>query len=390
MSGAAARGTGVFVRGSGAPSRPRRRWLGPVLAGLVLVVLGALALQPVDTETAFDPESTGPTGLRALVDTLRGLDVDVTVTDDLEVAAAADAVLVPPLGWERNAVRDLAERGPRVVAQVPPSEEAVGNPLGVGGIGLVDLEPMCPLLVDVGTLRTSQWRGWQADPSDEVRQRCIVRGSAAWLHLLDVGAGELVSVSTMAPLTNERFLDSDAALAGVRLLAPTGDEVVVVLTAPPGTPPPTLFDVLDPRWFDAGWLTVAVLVALALARGRRLGRPVEEELPVRVPSGELARAHGDLRHRAGHADRSASVLRARTLDFCRSRLGLPRSAPPDVVLDELQRHGMATGPALVAALVGPLPTDADGLVATARALAELRRSVNGGLHTTDHHARTGP
>lgn len=370
-------GVDAFVRGgSGSPTR-RRRWSGPVLAGAVLLMVALLALQPVATGVAFDPESPGPTGLRALVDTLEELGVDVTVTDDVTAAASADSVLVPPLGWPRELVDQLAAGGARVVAQVPPTEEAVPNPLGVGGIGLVDLEPTCALLADVETLRTSQWSGWQPDTGTEVSERCLTVDSAAWLHRLPVGDGELVSLATMAPLTNERFRDSDAALAGVRLLAPSGDERVVVLLAPPGEPPPGLLDIIDRRWFDAAWLTLALLVVLALARGRRLGRPVDEDLPVRVPSGELARAIGDLRHRAGHHDRAASVLRDRTLVLCRRRFGLPPSLPAEGVLDELQARDLATSPTVAAALTGPLPDDGDGLVALARSLAELRHTLRG-------------
>lgn len=368
-------GTETFVRGSARTGPQRRRWLGPALTALMLVLVGLLTLQPPDSGVSFDPESTGPVGLRAVVDTLRELDVAVTLSEDLDAAAGADSVLVPPLGWTAEAVDELARRGPRVVAQVPPSPDAVSNPLGVGGIGLVDLAPECDLLADVDTLRTSQWPGWQPDAGDEVAERCITRDSAAWLHRLEVGDGELVSLSTMAPLTNERFRDSDAALAAVRLLAPTGTETVVVLRSPPGERSATLLDVIDRRWLDAAWLTLLVLVVLALAQGRRLGRPTDEQLPVRVPSGELARAIGDLRQRAGHHERSAAVLRARTLEFCRRRLGLPPDASADAVLDDLQQHGLATSPGVAAALTGPLPSDADGLVATSRALAELRGTL---------------
>ena len=386
--------TGIdgLVRGRPGAPAARRRWLGPVLAGVVLVLVGLLAVQPSATGDAFDPASTGPTGLRALVDTLRALGVDVEVTDDPATVTDADSVLVPPLGWPRELVDQLASGGARVVAQVPPTEESVANPLGLGGIGLVDLRPSCSLLADVRSLRTSQWSGWQPDVGTPVAERCLTAGSAAWLHRLAVGRGELVSLATMAPLTNQRFRDSDAGLAAVRLLAPSGEERVAVLLRPPGEPPPTLVDLLDPRWFDAAWLTLGVLLLLALARGRRLGRPVDEELPIRVPSGELARAIGDLRHRAGHEARSAAELRARTLAACRRRLGLPSTTPAPVVIDELRARGVTVPPGVVAAVTGPLPEDAGGLVRTARALAELRHALTGaatGAATTPDD-RTAP
>ena len=367
-----------FVRGRATGAGRRRRWLGPVLAGTVLLLVALVALQPTESGVPFDPTSTGPTGLRAVVDTLDALGVPVTVVDDPAAAATADTVLVPPLGWPREVVDDLAVGGTRVVAEVPPTDDAVVNPLGVGGIGLVDLTPDCALLADVGSLRTSQWTGWQPPSGAEVAERCLVVDGTAWLHRMVLDDGELVSLATMAPLTNARFLDSDAAVAAVRLLAPAGDERVVVLAAPPGEPPPTLFDLLDPRWFDAAWLSLAGLVVLALARGRRLGRPIDEQLPVRVPAGELARAIGDLRHRAGHHERAAAALRDRTLRACRHRLGLAPTAPAAAVLEALAARGVPVAPSVAAVLGGERPvTDGDQLVAAARALAELRDGLRG-------------
>lgn len=363
----------LLVRGTGTPGPSRRRWLGPVLAGLLLAAVGALAVRAPDSGIAFDPDSTGPTGLRAVVDTLHELDVEVVVSDDLEVAAGADTVLVPPLGWTDEQVVGLARGGPRVLAQVPPSTESTPAPLGLGGFGLVDLAADCDLLADVDELRTAQWQGWTTAADVDPVEECLVRDGIAWLVRVPVVPGELLAVGTLAPLTNERFVDSDAALAAVRLLAPTGHESVVVLTTPPGTPPPTLFDLVDRRWFDAAWLTLALLAVLALASGRRLGHPVDEELPVRVPSGELARAVGDLRHRAGHHERAAAVLRARTLAAARTRLGLPPDADAEAVAEDLRRRGAGAD---ADALTTPLPTGPEGLVRAARALATLRTRLH--------------
>lgn len=373
MSGA----SDLFVRGSGAgPRRTRRRWLGPVLAGAVLVGVGLLTLQPTDTDLTYDPTSVGATGLRGVVDVLEEVGASVTVTDDPAAAADADTVLVPPLGWEPDLPRALAAGGARVVAVVPPGEDAEPSLLGVGTLGLVELEPSCALLADVEVLRALSWDAYLTDTTQETVATCLVRDGAAWLHVVPIGDGELVSLGTLAPLVNERLVDSDAGLAAVRLLAPTGDEQVVVLSEPPGAPPPTLLDVIDRRWIDAAWLTLAVLLVLALARGRRLGRPVDEALPVRVPSGELARAVGDLRHRAGHDGRAATHLREHTLALARRELGLPPSAGGDAVLDELRSTGVDVPAGVAEALTGALPDDGDGLVATARGLAELRLLVH--------------
>lgn len=365
-------GADYLARGTGTAGSRGRSWTGPAVAVGLLVVLGLLTLRPADTGTAFDPTSPGPTGLAAVLDVLREVGIEVEVTDDPTLAAEADSVLVPPLGWPDEVVDQLASDGARVVAQVPPDDEAIASPLGVGGVGFVDLEADCALLADVGTLRTVSWPGWQASPGTEVIEACLVRDGTAWLTRVARGEGELVALSTMAPLTNERLVDSDAGLAAARLLAPTADTRVVVLGPPPGDAPPTLVDLIDRRWFDAAWLTLAVLAVLALARGRRLGRPVDEDLPVRVPSGELARAIGDLRHRAGHDAAAATVLRDRTLARVRSRFGLPSGMPADEVVAQLRAHGIDVDDVTAAALTGPLDDDPDRLVAVARTLAALR------------------
>jgi hypothetical protein len=369
----------AFVRGHSAATPIRSRWLGPGLAVAVLVAVSVVSYQPASDDVAFDPRWTGDTGLAATVDLLEVLDVDVAVVDSMVDASTADTVLVAPLGWSEEEIFELASLGPRVIAVARPDDESVPASVAFGGIGLVTLDVVCTLLPDVAVLRSGSWGGWQqvegAVAADT--DRCLAADGAAWLTRVDVGAGELIALGTMEPFLNARFFDSDASIALVRLLAPTGDEVVRLVAAPQRTAELTLFDIVDPRWFDAAWLSLAALLVLVLSRGRRLGTPVSEQLPVRVPSGELARAVGDLRHRAGQHRASGAALRERTTRHLARRLGLPASASPQDVLRALEATGQPATSYEVAALAQAPPDDGDGLVSHARTLAALRSRVAG-------------
>lgn len=377
--------TDVFVRGSGrAPAGSRRRWTGVVLAVAVITIAILVVYEPPSSGITYDPASRAPDGLAVLVDVLTELDVEVEVSDRLP-SGTPDAVIAPPIGWPDPALRELASTGPRVVAAIPPTEDAERVEIAFGGIGLVTREVDCALLTDVGTLLSPSWIAWQPSADGEVlpdgTERCITDGTAAWATVVPVGDGRLVSLGSFAPLVNDRMREQDAAVAAVRLLGVSAGDRVVALTVPDvDDAPPTLFDIIDPRWFDAAWLTLLVLVLAGLARGRRLGRPVSEELPVRVPSGELARAMGDLRHRVGANTAAVETLRTRTLALAGARLGLGAAPSGEEVVAALRASGVGLTDADASVLRRPPPPGADEetLTGAAARLAAVRATLHHG------------
>ena len=85
------------------------------------------------------------------------------------------------------------------------------------------------------------------------------------------------------------------------------------------------------------WATVVLLLAatlmLAFARGRRLGAPVGEPLPVAVPAAETVRGRGRLYRRAKARAPALATLRA----AARDRLTRLLDAAPDTSDEELAR-----------------------------------------------------
>ena len=74
-----------------------------------------------------------------------------------------------------------------------------------------------------------------------------------------------------------------------------------------------------------------------VAGNPRLGPPVAERLPVRVPASELALAIGDLLGRHGHRDAAAARLRADLRVEVARALHVPVDTPPDVLVDRPTR-----------------------------------------------------
>lgn len=375
----------LLVRAGAAGSSGRtRRWLGAVIAVVIIGLTVLVVYEPPSTGETYDPASRSPDGLSVVVDVLRELDVEVDVTGSLPDPATVDAVLAPPLGWDPATLVTLAEGGTRVVADIPPEQDAMAVELAIGGLGLVTRETDCALLADVGPLRSPVWSAWQAEAGalPEATRRCVTDGAAAWATEAPRGDGVLVSLGTFAPLVNDRMRDGDgdAAVAAVRLLAVEPGDRVAALTFPDDDAGAvTLFDLVDQRWFDAAWLTLLVLVLAAVARGRRLGRPVSEELPVRVPSGELARATGDLRHRIGAHDAAAEDLRQRTLAIVGERLGLGRAPDGSDAVTAARAAGIDLDDDAADALARPAgAVDAQGLTAIAGRLAAVRAAIRQG------------
>ena len=74
------------------------------------------------------------------------------------------------------------------------------------------------------------------------------------------------------------------------------------------------------------------VVVLALWRARRLGRVVEEPLPVVVRAAETVEGRGRLYRAAGARDRAAEALRRGARDRLVPRLGLPAGADREALV----------------------------------------------------------
>jgi hypothetical protein len=118
---------------------------------------------------------------------------------------------------------------------------------------------------------------------------------------------------------------------------------------------------------------------VALWRGRRLGPPVVEPLPVVVRAAEAVEGRSRLYRRAQARDRAAEALRSGALARMVPRLGIDSPAggepPSDAVVAAVAARSGRPDAAVHATLFGPPPTDDAGLVALADSLDSIVRET---------------
>ena len=382
----------------------RRR--GTVLAAVLLGVgaLLAIALSTAVPDRLLDPEDRGPSGGRALAETLRthGVRVDVARSLDdvatLSPTRGTTVVVADPtyLGFDAASGLGAVSRGAdRLVLLAPTSAqlEALGIPLvAVPGTGATEVEAGCdsPVareddvvdVIDVRFLPTSSPRprprfcfglpgaAGEPVPSD------LSFGAA--MAEVPAGAGhtEVVALGFGSALTNRRV--DDVAHAGVAVRA-LGQSARLVWYQP------GLADLADvaPGEGSSAWpasavpaaalVGVAVLV-LAFVRGRRLGPLVTEPLPVVVRAAETTESRARLYRRARDRARAAAILRTATTGRLARRLA---ASDRDVdALVAVVAAATGTAPPHVAGLLaGPAPTTDQQLQSLARALADLEERV---------------
>jgi Domain of unknown function (DUF4350) len=284
-----------------------------------------------------DPGSAAPGGTRALAELLRERGVSVTSTPD------PAAVVFPPADPGRRTIvvpfpsrltpdetaslAAAAARGDRAVV-VAPSDATLarlGLPVrSTGGTARVlDRPPDCPAPA-ARTAGNAEVGGPTYHVATPAGVGCYPAGDASTL----VVTGPIDVVGDGEFLTNARLADSgDAALA----LGLLGTRPSVVWVIPPGGRPGSygaagsggtgLIGLLPDGVVGAISQLGVALVILALWRGRRLGPPVAEDLPVVVRASETVEGRARLYQAAHAVERAAAALRAGTRDRLADALG---------------------------------------------------------------------
>ncbi len=362
-------------------------WVAVVAAIVAVALVGGA---PPAEGPPLDPSSTGPTGTKALVDTLRLLGADVSVQSEAPGPSATTALLLDD-GLD-DATREqvaawVAAGGTLVVTDVSSPLSPV---VPVRGAEFVFLEPELRRDCTVPALRQVQ----RVDVPGAILQAvpdgatgCFRAGSddEAWLVVVPIGDGTVVAVGGAGFLVNANLGDADNGLLAVTLLAPTTSERVVVLRPPaPGEGEKGLLDLVARRWELAVLQLAVAFGVLVLWRARRLGRPVLEPQPVPLAGSELVVAVGELLQRAKGREQAASVLRDDLRRWLAERLGLPPATPAEVVAGALAASaspgafGDLTADEVLGVLAGGRPANEDGLVALAHSVESIRRRVRGG------------
>lgn len=350
-----------------------------VLALVVAAVARPVARRPDDLGVA----GTGPSGLGVLATVLDELGVDV-----VEGAVAPrpdDVVLVPshgrPTAEQLALLAEHVAEGGRVVATGGGVDDAtrrdrVFAPFALGA-RLLDDDCDLPRLDGVGRLDPVGNERLVPAPGDVA---CFRSDDDAALVLVPpTGAGELVLLADDAILRNGGIGLADNVAAAVALLAPADQGRVVVLVRARADGEDVL-DLVGGRFWALLWWGVVVFVVVAVRRGRRLGDPVAEQVPVVVEGAALVDAVGALLARSRDHGAAATALRDDARAVVARRMGTGVGDDGTLVA-RLRDHVRATGVGVDDATIdlalhdGPVRGDAE-LLRVARAVAAVRAATS--------------
>ncbi len=374
-----------------------RRARGP-LAVAVLVLLAAVVLTVTGTRAdrgALDPDSVDPAGSAALAALLRDRGVTVVPADRPEALAtldpAATVLVTVPDRLRRADLAALTRSGARVVL-VAPGERALealapGVRPGTPPPGLLDPAdpaPACglPAAATAGAVELDGAVYVVTPPA----VGCYPRGAAVGL----ARSGATTVLGAPTPLRNDALAHDGNAALTMGLLGATPRLLWYSPPALPdadGTTP--LVRLVPPGWRWGGATLLVAGLVTALWRGRRLGPPVPERLPVRVPAAETTRGRAGLYRRLGARGRAAEVLRADARRLLAARLGLAAPAGAEALTTAVAGATPGYDAAAVTTLLyGAAPADDRALVELADALDRLRATVGGPVQVGgEEHAR---
>jgi hypothetical protein len=369
-----------------------------LVVGLIVTVL---LLRPSEPDyPPLDPASPKPDGAKGLVDVLTELGAEVEVSR-AQPAAGADADTALLLSDElteegRQALVDWVRAGGTLVVADSGSPVTDVDVAGRSDLGVLSppLERRCevPALRQVQRVQSPGGFLFEVPPG---ATGCFTSADGdAWLLVQPLGQGNVVRTGGTGAFVNGNLGKEDNGLLLVSLLAPRpGMRVVVHNQAPPGFGPAgggdgeggSVFDLLATGVRTALWQLVVAFVFLALWRGRRLGKPVLEPVPVEIPGSELVLAVGNLLQRARLRNQAASALAGDLRRSLAERLGLPAATPVERVAEVAADRGGVPRERVLAALRAD-PRDEAALVAAAQTVEAVRREVARGGRPGDDQA----
>jgi uncharacterized protein DUF4350 len=418
------------------PKRRWTRLLTPLAVALALItasiVLHSLAEPDTGDKHYLSPQTIDPDqdlSAEQLADMLRAKGITVkreTRSSDALVSTWAlkgqVTLFIPTPKYVHPDYLWMLRRSPtstRVVLVEPDASE-VREAVPVLGVGytrwatrVAGPGPACPLTTagPAGVVRTQYGAFKDAEQAPKV---CYDHGLVA----IDYMSVEFVLAGSADPFRGDRLAEHDNARLAVDLLSTKPTVVWLDLhavegkpktfsenpgqgqplpslqpgnerTRPDASPRPQSSYVDQPREFEAGsaepdspfpdWLLPLVLmlllafVALAFARGRRLGAPVTEPLPIDVRGAETALGRAKLYRRAKARGAALETLRIEA----RRRLAAALKTGTDRVqlIDALAARTGHPRDWLETVLFGPEPEDDSGLESRTTELLRLVQQV---------------
>ena len=390
------------VRGDGTTTSSRltarlRSWRWPaaalgasVLAGAVLV-----SLSTEQSSVRFAPDNPSWNGGMALARVLEKQGVEVVYTTSVAQAVGASApgatlLVANDYGMPDDVARSLLDTGADIVLVAPGADLLAATTsqvthAAVAASGTATARCTDPDAVAAGEI-TSTGSGFRLteDPAAAPAALCFVQDTASGtpvghyaVYVLGGDGAPVRALDDATPLTNGSIIDAGNAALGLRMLGHTDRLVWLLPEQPPvGSQEPGLMDTLPPWMGAVGAQLLLLALVTALWRGRRLGPLVTEDLPVVVAASETTRGRGRLYRRSRAHGHAGAALRARSADRMAQRLGVPRSAGPDAVVDAVARASQRPAAQVGELLYGPPPSGDVELTRLATDLDQLESEVH--------------
>jgi hypothetical protein len=419
----------------------KRRWLRLVLplAAVLAIIIGTAIVhgvyEPDQSEEPFlSPQQTGPTSAVRLAEMVRAKGITINTqlrTSDALTAAwklrgqvtlfiPAPKYVHPDYLWMLR----HSPAGTRIVL-VEPSDGELADavpPLALAherwATAVTEPGPDCPLTTagPAGVTR-SRYTGWSGTP--DTATYCYDHGLAKLVY----SNVEFVVAGSSDPFRDDRLAEHDNARLAVDLLtawpnlvwldlhhrepkpksyseespgpglaipsfAP-GDErprgasprprVSASRSLAPAAAGPARQPDPFPPWVLPAFVLLGLIgLILVIARGRRLGGPVTEPLPIEVRGAETALGRARLYRRAKARGAALETLRFQARQRLGVALGLPPNADRERLLDALAVRVAGDRAYLEDILFGPEPEDDDELQARTAELLRLVERVTTG------------
>lgn len=416
----------VAVRGDGTTGTSRimarlRSWRWPA-AGLGAALLAGAILVSLATEQStvpFAPDNPSPAGGMALAQVLEQQGVEIVYTTSVAEAVGASGpgstlLIANDYGMPDDDVASLLETGSNIVLVAPgpallaaattevrhagatptgaahpaqcldPDAQAAGSITSSGAgfrravgpeSGALPWSPTADLCFSDPAEATSPSAHYAVFLLDSAARMQVETGR---LNAAEPsGASFARALDDDTPLTNVSVTDVGNAALGLRMLGQSERLVWLLPERPQAMSTGGGLMAMLPPWTAAvGAQLLLLALVTALWRGRRLGPLATEGLPVVVQASETTRGRGRLYRRSRSHGHAGAALRARTTDRMATRLGVPRSAGADAVIDAVSRASHRPAQQVGALLYGPPPASDVELTRLATDLDQLESEVH--------------
>lgn len=379
-----------------------RRWGFWLLLGVLLIaaVLVQLLRAPAADREDLSPANPAPNGAMAVAEVLRQQGVEVIATDSLEqtlgVLEDGGTLLFHDANnyLEPGQLARLSDHGGRTVLirpgfqqlqELAPEITAAGRVPEDGG----PLAAACRTNDDGAASPEPDGRESGTQPAGSISRGGLGYRGTVMCFTFETGAEPAASYVTSADggtivlgaghvLSNEEIVERGNAALALNTLG-SADRLVwyrpslsdLTVAEEPQSPLALL-----PAWVTPVtlWL-LAVGVLAMLWRGRRLGKLIQEPLPVVVPAAETAAGRARLYQDSKSIRRAAANLRAATLTRLAAKLRLGAGSSAAAVVDAVARHSNRPAVELDRLLRTYIPESESQLVDWAQNLQSLEKEI---------------